>query len=300
MFDILKNEQEKVYDFIKKNHENDSFSHAYIVESKNYNNLDLFLQFFVSNLLDKNDIDINNNPDIYIVKPDNGVIKKNQIDELQKKFFTKSFVSKKKVYIIYGADKMNEVSSNSLLKFIEEPAENIFAILVTENRFALLTTILSRCQIIKLKFKSLDKNIDDVYNIIYYASNSSRPLDESMYEYIKKIMEKVLLFIDCYEKNGILALTKTNLFFGKMVKNDIELFLEILVLFYYDIIRLYSSFDTNTFNKSELMEYVKSNNTLESISNKIKSTILIKNKLRYNINGGLLIERLILLFEGRC
>ena len=300
MFDILKNEQEKVYDFIKKNHENDSFSHAYIVESKNYNNLDLFLQFFVSNLLDKNDIDINNNPDIYIIKPDNGVIKKNQIDELQKKFFTKSFVSKKKVYIIYGADKMNEVSSNSLLKFIEEPAENIFAILVTENRFALLTTILSRCQIIKLKFKSLDKNIDDVYNIIYYASNSSRPLDESMYEYIKNIMEKVLLFIDCYEKNGILALTKTNLFFGKMVKNDIELFLEILVLFYYDIIRLYSSFDTNTFNKSELMEYVKNNNTLESISNKIKSTILIKNKLRYNINGSLLIERLILLFEGRC
>lgn len=300
MFDILKNEQEKVYDFIKKNHENDSFSHAYIVESKNYNNLDLFLQFFVSNLLDKNDIDINNNPDIYIIKPDNGVIKKNQIDELQKKFFTKSFVSKKKVYIIYGADKMNEVSSNSLLKFIEEPAENIFAILVTENRFALLTTILSRCQIIKLKFKSLDKNIDDVYNIIYYASNSSRPLDESMYEYVKKIMEKVLLFIDCYEKNGILALTKTNLFFGKMVKNDIELFLEILVLFYYDIIRLYSSFDTNTFNKSELIEYVKNNNTLESISNKIKSTILIKNKLRYNINGSLLIERLILLFEGRC
>ena len=300
MFDILKNEQEKVYDFIKKNHENDSFSHAYIVESKNYNNLDLFLQFFVSNLLDKNDIDINNNPDIYIIKPDNGVIKKNQIDELQKKFFTKSFVSKKKVYIIYGADKMNEVSSNSLLKFIEEPAENIFAILVTENIFALLTTILSRCQIIKLKFKSLDKNIDDVYNIIYYASNSSRPLDESMYEYVKKIMEKVLLFIDCYEKNGILALTKTNLFFGKMVKNDIELFLEILVLFYYDIIRLYSSFDTNTFNKSELMEYVKNNNTLESISNKIKSTILIKNKLRYNINGSLLIERLILLFEGRC
>lgn len=300
MFDILKNEQEKVYDFIKKNHENDSFSHAYIVESKNYNNLDLFLQFFVSNLLDKNDIDINNNPDIYIIKPDNGVIKKNQIDELQKKFFTKSFVSKKKVYIIYGADKMNEVSSNSLLKFIEEPAENIFAMLVTENRFALLTTILSRCQIIKLKFKSLDKNIDDVYNIIYYASNSSRPLDESMYEYVKKIMEKVLLFIDCYEKNGILALTKTNLFFGKMVKNDIELFLEILVLFYYDIIRLYSSFDTNTFNKSELMEYVKNNNTLESISNKIKSTILIKNKLRYNINGSLLIERLILLFEGRC
>lgn len=300
MFDILKSEQEKAYNFIQKNHENGSFSHAYIVEAKNYNNLDLFLQFFVSNLLNEDSVDINNNADVYIIKPDNGMIKKNQIDELQKRFFTKSVVSKKKVYIMYGADKMNDVSSNSLLKFIEEPAENIFAILVTENRFGLLTTILSRCQTIKLKSKSLEKNEDGVYNIIYYTASSARPLDDKDYEYVKKIMEKVLLFIDCYEKTGISSLTKTNVFFGKMVKTDIELFLDILVLFYYDVVRLYSSFETNTFNDCDLLEYVKKNNTLDSISNKIKSTILIKNKLRYNINGNLLIERLILLFEGRC
>ena len=191
MFDVLKSEQEKAVDFIEKNYENNSFSHAYIVEVKNYNNLELFLNYFVSKLLDEDNIDINNNGDIYIIKPDNGTIKKNQIDELQKNFFTKSVISKRKVYIMYGADKMNDISANSLLKFIEEPENNIFAILITENRFALLKTILSRCQVLRLKSNNLDRNNDDVLNIIYYASNSARPLDESSYDYVKSIMEKM-------------------------------------------------------------------------------------------------------------
>ncbi|MCI5983970.1 MAG: hypothetical protein MRZ35_01810 [Firmicutes bacterium] len=300
MFDVLKSEQEKAVDFIEKNYENNSFSHAYIVEVKNYNNLELFLNYFVSKLLDEDNIDINNNGDIYIIKPDNGTIKKNQIDELQKNFFTKSVISKRKVYIMYGADKMNDISANSLLKFIEEPENNIFAILITENRFALLKTILSRCQVLRLKSNNLDRNNDDVLNIIYYASNSARPLDESSYDYVKSIMEKVLSFVDCYEKIGMNALTQTNVFFGKMVKNDIDLFLDILIFFYYDIIRIYSGFEPNTFNISPLVEYVKDNNTTSSISSKIRSSVLMKNKLKYNINGNLLIERLILLFEGRC
>lgn len=300
MFDILEKEQEKVYNFVKKNHENGSFSHAYILEVKNYSNFDLFLKYLISNILDENIVDINNNADIFIVKPDNGTIKKNQIDDLQKKFFTKSVVSKRKIYVIYGAEKMNDVSSNSLLKFIEEPEENIFAILITENRFSLLKTILSRCQVLKLKSNFLNKNDDDIFNVIYYINNSARNLDEKDYDYINDIINKVFLFIDCYEKTGINALIKTNVFFGKMVKGDIEIFLDVLILFYYDVIRMYCSFEPNVFNDKKLLDFVKNNNTIESISSKIKSTILIKNKLRYNINGNLLIERLILLFEGRC
>lgn len=300
MYDVLKNEQEKAVNFILKNYENNCFSHAYVLEVKNYNNLDLFLSFFVSKILDEENVDINNNADIYIIKPDGGNIKKNQIDDLQKNFFTKSVVSKKRVYIMYGADKMNDVSSNSLLKFIEEPEDNIYALLITENRFGLLKTILSRCQVIKLNYSINNKNDDDILNIIYYASNSARKLDSSSYDYVKNIMDKVLLFIDCYEKTGINALTQTNSFFGKMVKSDIELFLDILIFFYYDIIRLYSGFDTNTFNTCPLTEYVMENNDIDSISNKIRNIIIEKNKLKYNVNGNLLIDKLILLFEGRC
>lgn len=300
MYDVIKKEQEKAYTFINKNYENNSFCHAYIVEVKNYNNLEMFLNYFVSKLIDEENVDINNNADIYIIRPDNGTIKKNQIDDLQKNFFTKSVVSKKKVYIMFGADKMNDVSANSLLKFIEEPENNIFAILVTENRFGLLKTILSRCQVIKLKSNVLERKEDDVLNIIYYASNSARILDESSYDYVKGITDKVLKFVDCYEKTGMNAFVQTNVFFGKLTKTDIDLFLDILIFFYYDIIRLYSGFETNTFNDSELLQYVKNNNTINSITNKIRSSIIMKNKLKFNINGNLLIEKLILLFEGRC
>ena len=101
---------------------------------------------------------------------------------------------------------MNDISSNSLLKFIEEPEENIFAILVTENRFALLKTILSRCQVLKLKSNFLNKNDDDILNVIYYTSNNVRNLSEKDYDYVKDIVSKVFLFIDCYEKTGINSL----------------------------------------------------------------------------------------------
>ena len=46
---------------------------------------------------------------------------------------------------------MNDSASNSLLKFIEEPMEGIYAILITTNKNQLLETIISRCQLIELK-----------------------------------------------------------------------------------------------------------------------------------------------------
>lgn len=87
MFDILEKEQEKAYNFVKKNHENGSFSHAYILEVKNYSNFDLFLKYLISCILDDNIVDIYNNADIFIVRPDNGTIKKKSNRWFTEKFF---------------------------------------------------------------------------------------------------------------------------------------------------------------------------------------------------------------------
>lgn len=51
----------------------------------------------------------------------------------------------KKVYILLGADKMNENAQNALLKALEEPVQDILFILVCEKSSSLLSTILSRC-----------------------------------------------------------------------------------------------------------------------------------------------------------
>ena len=56
----------------------------------------------------------------------------------------------KLIYIIDPAEKLNPASANTILKFLEEPPEGIVAILITENKYNVLETIVSRCQCLSL------------------------------------------------------------------------------------------------------------------------------------------------------
>ena len=103
-------------------------------------------------------IDVDNYPDLKIISSDGNWIKKQQLIDLQNDFNNKSMLDNKRIYIINEADKLNASSSNSLLKFLEEPEDDIVAILLTTNRYLLLDTIISRCQIFNLK--NSDYNLD--------------------------------------------------------------------------------------------------------------------------------------------
>ncbi len=65
-----------------------------------------------------------------------------------------------KIYIIDDAEKMNAEAQNALLKSIEEPPEYAVFFLLTNNRGALLDTILSRCILLPVKPVSKDQIID--------------------------------------------------------------------------------------------------------------------------------------------
>lgn len=62
----------------------------------------------------------------------------------------KSINSGKQFYIIEYAENLNSSSANALLKFLEEPDDEIIAILVTKNINKVISTIVSRCQIVNL------------------------------------------------------------------------------------------------------------------------------------------------------
>ena len=53
--------------------------------------------------------------------------------------------------MIYHADKMTVNAANSLLKFLEEPHEQTYAVLITEQPQKMLPTIISRCQVLSFK-----------------------------------------------------------------------------------------------------------------------------------------------------
>ena len=109
------------------------------------------------------EFDSNNNPDFIIIEPDGTSIKIEQIREMQKKILEAPIESSKKVYIIDDADLMTIEAQNCLLKTLEEPPEFVNIILVGSNESNFLSTIKSRCTIIKFQ----DIENDDIKTYLY-------------------------------------------------------------------------------------------------------------------------------------
>jgi DNA polymerase-3 subunit delta' len=79
-----------------------------------------------------------------------GIINTKESSEVIKKISFKSFESDYKAMIIWLPERMNQEAANRLLKLIEEPPEKTIFLLVTENPGSIISTILSRTQIIKV------------------------------------------------------------------------------------------------------------------------------------------------------
>ena len=168
---MAENQKDKFLQYVDGIIKNNKVSHAYLVEVNNYeDDLDTiytFIKMILCNLthdeLSTSDnpiislVDSGNYPDIYMVSSDTGIINKSLILDLQKEFSNKSLLDGKRIYIIKEAEKLNGFSANTILKFLEEPEDDIVAFLLTDSRYHVLETILSRCQVLSLK--------KDTYNI---------------------------------------------------------------------------------------------------------------------------------------
>lgn len=153
-------------------------SHSYLIEIDNYEDNLSFIYSFIKQMLcplKSNDysklncgqcnicklIDEHNYPDLEVIEATGAWIKKGQLLELKSEYQNKSLLDNRRIYIIKEADKLNPAAANTILKFLEEPEDGIIAILLTNNRFNVLDTILSRCQILSLKNNSVVFAIED-------------------------------------------------------------------------------------------------------------------------------------------
>lgn len=79
-----------------------------------------------------------------------GYIRKDDASELISKVSLKAFESEYKIFILWMADKMNESTSNKLLKTFEEPPDNTIIFLIAEKYEQILATVRSRAQLFKI------------------------------------------------------------------------------------------------------------------------------------------------------
>lgn len=92
-----------------------------------------------------------NHPNVILIEAENGTIKKEQVLLLQKEYSKTTLEPGPKIYIVENIENMSINAANSLLKFIEEPREDTYTILTTDNFHQILPTIISRCQIINFQ-----------------------------------------------------------------------------------------------------------------------------------------------------
>ena len=151
-------------------------------------------------------VDSESLPSMVKIQADGAFIKKNQVLELKEKLSFKPIYSRYNTYILLEADKLNVQAANTILKFLEEPEDNILGFLITTNKENIITTIKSRCQTFSL-----------MYGDVVDSDESMREVAKS---YLEKVVAKKGLMVNRLDldREEVLTLFKNML---SLVKEDV-------------------------------------------------------------------------------
>lgn len=282
---------ESIEKIVKLYHEN-KLSHAYLLVTNNIDNclsdlkiaikqincnkeyLENCTKCNICNLINQNFL-----PSLIIIEPDGKMIKKEQILELKRKFSTKPIYTKENIYVIKNAEALNAASANTMLKFLEEPEDNIIGFFITNNVNNVINTIKSRCEILNVFYDVHDLNIDSVDN-----SLNKTYLDVAR-NYIKKIeVEKSMRIM--YNKSELLNIYSE--------REDIKKVFQILVIIYEELLK-YKLHLSNLFSKLDVdfLEFLN----YKDILNRINLLNKFLDDLNSNANIELLLDKFVIEME---
>lgn len=211
-------------------------------------------------------LDNNIFPDLMIVKSFDKVIKKEQILNIKAEMKEKSINSGKQFYIIEYAENLNSSSANALLKFLEEPDDEIIAILVTKNINKVISTIVSRCQIVNLNH----------YN---------RKKDE---QYFELALKYLLIYEDKKEK-AVSYLSELY----EISSDDLKGMINSWIYIYKNVLKLLLNKDSEEANNESILVLSKKNN-IESVIDKLDKLEKMSNLILYNVNVRIILDELFI------
>ena len=242
-------------------------------------------------------------PDFIVVDGEKTSIKKQDIEDIQIEFNKTSFEENgKKIYILNMFENATTGASNSLLKFLEEPVEDVIAIITTRNISKILPTIISRCQVIRLKEISkaeLYENLLTKYDqeTSYILSNLFPTLEEienylkSDEEDLHAIIDYVFETLDCLAyKKDIHYYLMTDVYKNINSKNQAKIFLDICCIFLKDVLSSEGSTPTHFADKGALSSLLKESKF--NLNDVIKEMMIARGNIDVNANIPLLLDSL--------
>lgn len=251
-----------------------------------------------------------NHPDIiWVTHEKPGTISVEDIrEQINSDMDIKPYYGPKKIYIVGDAQKMTPQAQNALLKTLEEPPAYGVIILLTTNAETLLPTILSRCVMLNMR-PVKDSQIEEylMKNLMipdYKARicaafargnmGKAKALAENEdFDNVKEEAVSLLKYIRDMEIAEIVAaIKKINEY-----KLDINNYLDILYVWYRDILLFKATKDINDLIFKDEIQYIKrtaDQSSYEGIEIILESLDKASRRLSANVNFDLTMELLLL------
>ncbi|MDR0935031.1 MAG: hypothetical protein LBM03_01840 [Erysipelotrichaceae bacterium] len=250
-------------------------------------------------------VDDNNYPDFVVLDGAKGSIKKDMILELETNFDKAAYETKgKKIYILNLVETINVSAINSILKFLEEPKKEVYAFLTTNNITNVLPTIVSRCQVLRVKSISREQIIEEAIG---------KGVDKLDAELLSYFYNDAILMKDAIKSNKDYHLAKDALIATieglSLDINEATFIVETKVLpllsskelsrMYFDmLIALFEDIESSKYSNSIYLNELSDKITL--LAEKLKNTDVIlfeilksRSYISLNINSSLLLDHIM-------
>lgn len=250
----------------------------------------------------------NNHPNISIIRPDGQTIKKEQIDQLIVEMTKKGYEAGRKIYIIMQADRMNNSSANTLLKYLEEPEGVVTAILLTDSYQSILPTIRSRCQRIsflppvreKVIAQLVEKGVTDsmAATVTLVTSSAEEAYKLSQDNEFAIMRKTVLKLIEASNKDVHEALLFIQSDWIRVFKerNETDQGLDLLLYALRDVATSKAGLKSIRAFPDEMSYFneLAMTTTYSQLSTMMESVLQAKRQLYSNMNRTLVMEQLVL------
>ena len=247
-------------------------------------------------------------PDLTIVQADTegGIIKVDQIREARRTLTLKPYAANYRVALFFRFQEANDSASNALLKTLEEAPAYAVLILTADNPEQLLPTIVSRCEVLRLrplKIKEVQQALEDKG----FETNQSKliaHISGGRFGYARRLLESEALLTERDERlNDLQALISASRvekfsYADKLSKDKDSMRRVILIWLSYwrDVMLRTAQAGTPLVNVDRNMEiediaHRMDLSSVRLVVNELESTL---EKMEKNVNSKLLAEVLLL------
>lgn len=228
--------------------------------------------------------------------------------QINQDIIIKPYSSPYKIYIMNEGEKMTPQAQNALLKTLEEPPAYAVIIILTTNLDAMLPTILSRCVVLNMKpapdedvrdYLMKDLQVPDYKADVCVAfargnvGKAKALATSEEFDNIKADAVALLKYIVQMDVSEMVTAIKK---IGEY-KFNIDDYLDIITVWYRDVLLFKATNDANHLIFKEELQYIRKvadKSTYEGIECIIKAVEKAKSRLKANVNFELTMELLLL------